>query len=154
MRRKKFPSLQFINRDRKSLLLTLPPNGRSMPLKCQFLSTSGLFWSTLNTVCFLFSFRLHLDNWHFFVFIALVSMLSAPIVLVIHGTSTINKLCIYDTVPFYRWNHNHAFTSFESSTNFAKIFEGHPYKKFLCYGRQPSILLIYSCKHNYLSKFK
>jgi hypothetical protein len=33
MRRKKFPSLQFMNRDRMRLLLTLPRNGRSMPLK-------------------------------------------------------------------------------------------------------------------------
>jgi hypothetical protein len=32
MRRKKFPSLQFITRDRMSLLFTLPQNGRSMPL--------------------------------------------------------------------------------------------------------------------------
>jgi hypothetical protein len=32
MRRKKFPSLQFMNRDRMRLLLTLPRNGRSMPL--------------------------------------------------------------------------------------------------------------------------
>jgi hypothetical protein len=33
MRRKKFPSLQFMNRDRMRLLLTLLRNGRSMPLK-------------------------------------------------------------------------------------------------------------------------
>ncbi len=31
-RKKKFPSLQFIKRDRMSLLSNLPPNGRSMPL--------------------------------------------------------------------------------------------------------------------------
>ena len=33
MRRKKFPSLQFMNRDRMRLLLTHPRNGRSMPLR-------------------------------------------------------------------------------------------------------------------------
>jgi hypothetical protein len=33
MRRKKFPSLQFMNRDRMRLLSTHPRNGRSMPLK-------------------------------------------------------------------------------------------------------------------------
>jgi len=33
MREKKFPSLQFMNRDRMRLLLTPPWNGRSMPLK-------------------------------------------------------------------------------------------------------------------------
>jgi hypothetical protein len=38
MRKNKFPSLQFINRDRMSLLFTLPPNGRSMPLNQVFTS--------------------------------------------------------------------------------------------------------------------
>jgi hypothetical protein len=38
MSKKIFPSLQFINRDRMSLLLTPPPNGRSMPLKGDFSS--------------------------------------------------------------------------------------------------------------------
>ncbi len=35
---KKFPSLQFMNRDGMRLLLTLPGNGLSMPLKFRFVS--------------------------------------------------------------------------------------------------------------------
>ncbi len=51
MRRKKFPSLQFMNRDRMRLLLTPLRNGRSMPLrKRQYL----FIFTTIFVICVYF----------------------------------------------------------------------------------------------------
>jgi hypothetical protein len=74
-RRKKFPSLQFMNRDRMRLLLTLPRNGRSMPLKapkCEIFECSdfhdsytikSLWGATLKLKWFLFFYLgVHLDH--------------------------------------------------------------------------------------------
>jgi hypothetical protein len=42
MREQKFPSLQFMNRDRMRLLLTPPWNGRSMPLIVAYIASNKI----------------------------------------------------------------------------------------------------------------